>query len=106
MKSIVLILLISLVAISSSAKSEKDKCLDAGGEWRSWTKYEVIKKIESCRVKAKDAGKACIEGKDCKLGFCEYEIETKSGSCTEYGRPLGCHTLLEKGGKKSRICVD
>lgn len=89
-----------------AAFTSKAKCLKAGGEWGSWTKLDGTKNRKSCRIKAKDYGKACHDGKDCSTNLCEYDAEKKAGACYSFTTTSGCHTWMKDGAPQSEGCVD
>lgn len=93
-------------ASKTSQKALKAKCLKAGGEWNTWSKYEASTNTKSCRIKATDAGKICGDGKECSTGLCEFDSKTKSGQCTQYSGGNGCHAWMENGQAGPTICVD
>jgi hypothetical protein len=106
---LVVLLLTSTLVLAAPIKAvpkTKAKCLKAGGLWQSWTKLEASKHIETCRIKARDAGKACLDGKDCSTKLCEFEPTTKTGICHEYTARQGCHTWMKDGVPESTVCVD
>ena len=96
----------SLATSSDTSIRSKAKCLKAGGEWRSWTKYEGAKNIASCRIKSKDRGKPCSDGKECSTGLCEYDSATEAGVCFAYKNTGGCHSWMNDGKPQSTICKD
>lgn len=104
---IFLIMLSSVVlAAKNSVPKNKKKCLKAGGAWQSWTKMDAVHHNESCRIKAHDAGKACLDGRDCSTKVCEYDPSTKMAVCPEYAGHEGCHSWMKNGVPETAICVD
>jgi hypothetical protein len=95
-----------LASVSEVFIHSKAKCLKAGGEWGSWTKYEGAKNISTCRIRAKDSGKPCGDERECSTGLCEYNSETKLGACFSFRNTGGCHTWMKNGRPQSVLCKD
>jgi hypothetical protein len=93
-------------AFSSNRVQIKAKCLKAGGEWGTWTKYEGANNIQSCRMKTKDGGKLCGDGKECTTGLCEYDSVAKAGRCAKFNSTSGCHVWMENGKPGPELCKD
>jgi hypothetical protein len=62
--------------------------------------------MQSCRLKAPDAGKLCSDGKECSTTLCEYLPAEKHGACSKYRVHSGCHSWMKDGVAHPIVCVD
>jgi hypothetical protein len=78
----------------------QEKCIARGGEWRRVCMNQTLE----CITKYKDAGKACVEGRDCTSGMCR-DVGNKPnkqgiiyGVCVSDNDPCSsCFSLIDNG---------
>lgn len=78
------------------------ECEEMGGVWQEWG----LAQEEYCQIPAPDAGKECIDGSECSLGYCISDDDQLPGKCQTYHTQFGCYSRVENGISEGKICVD
>jgi hypothetical protein len=92
--------------IENKIKS-KEECDKLGGDWNK----VGLGQFNLCRIPAKDQGKYCTDGSQCKHKICvNYNVgitNPKKGECPKYTSLIGnCHHIIKNGKSKTIICID
>ena len=106
-------------AIRDPAREDAEATCRANGD--DWGLHGGMIQTEGCQAVMHDAGKRCVDGRDCE-GRCRLEKEWRisatqkrvQGTCTRYATRFGCNAfigdtdqgLMPTGAHFARMCVD